>query len=181
MRRGGPVRNLPRMNIVLTGFMGTGKSTVGRLLAARLGYELVDTDAVIVGRFGPIAEIFAEHGEDEFRRMERDVATDLATQDRLVISTGGRLLLDPVNADVLGRSGRVFCLTASVDTILARVAPDGVAVGRPMLAGADARERVLALLADRAEGYGRFDQIPTDDRTPDEVADAIEARLDASS
>lgn len=180
MRRGDPVRNLARMNVVLTGFMGTGKTTVGRLVAARLGYELVDTDAVIVERFGPIADIFAERGEEEFRRIEREVAADLATRDRLVISTGGRLLLDPVNADVLGGTGRVFCLTASVDTILARVAPDGVAVGRPLLAGGDARERVVALLAERAEGYGRFDQVPTDDRSPDQVADTILARLDAA-
>lgn len=178
MRTGGRVRNLPPVNVVLTGFMGTGKTTVGRLLAARLGYELVDTDAVIVERFGPIADIFASSGEEEFRRIEREVAADLATLDRLVISTGGRLLLDPVNADVLGGTGRVFCLTASVDTILARVAPDGVAVGRPLLAGADARERVTALLSERAAGYAQFEQVVTDGRSPHEVVDDIVARLD---
>jgi shikimate kinase len=167
------------VNVVLTGFMGTGKTTVGRLLAARLGYELVDTDAVIEQRHGPVAMIFAEQGEGEFRRIERQVAAELAGRDHLVISTGGRLLLDAVNGEVLQRSGRVFCLAATVDTILARVAPDGRADDRPLLAGTDARERITALLAERADGYGAFEQVATDGRSPAEIADDIVARLAA--
>lgn len=165
------------MNVVLTGFMGTGKSTVGRLLAERTGRAFVDTDAIIEDRHGPIPEIFATQGEDAFRRFERAVAAELADLDGLVIGTGGRLLLDPVNAQVLGRTGRVFCLTASVDTILQRVAPDGRAAGRPLLAGADARQRITALLAERADGYARFEQVDTDGRSPVEVADEIASRL----
>lgn len=165
------------MNVVLTGFMGTGKSTVGRLLAALTGRAFVDTDAIIEERHGPIPEIFAVRGEEVFRQLEREVAAELADLDGLVIGTGGRLLLDPVNADVLTRTGRVFCLTASVDAILQRVAPDGRAAGRPLLAGSDARERITALLAERAEGYGRFEQVPTDDRSPREVADDIARRM----
>lgn len=165
------------MNVVLTGFMGTGKSTVGRLLAERTGRAFVDTDAIIEQRHGPIPEIFATRGEGTFRRLEREVAAELADLDGLVIGTGGRLLLDPVNAEALGRTGRVFCLTATVDTILQRVAPDGRVAGRPLLAGSDARERIIALLAERAEGYGRFEQVPTDGRSPVEVADDIGDRL----
>lgn len=165
------------MNVVLTGFMGTGKSTVGRLLAERTGRAFVDTDAIVEERHGPIPEIFVTHGEDAFRRFEREVAAELADLDGLVIGTGGRLLLDPVNAEALGGSGRVFCLTASVDTILRRVAPDGAAAGRPLLAGADARQRITALLAERAEGYARFEQVDTDGRSPVEVADEILRRL----
>ena len=166
------------MNVVLTGFMGTGKSTVGRLLAARTGRTFVDTDHVIEGRHGPIPAIFAEHGEAAFRRMEHEVAAELAVRDGLVIATGGRLLLDPANAEVLQRTGRAFCLTASVDTILRRVAPGGHAPGRPMLAGPDARARVVALLAERADGYGAFEQVATDGRSPDEVVDDLVERLD---
>jgi shikimate kinase len=166
------------VNVVLTGFMGTGKSTVGRIVAVRTGRELVDTDAVIVDRHGPIPEIFARSGEDGFRRIEREVAAEIADRDGLVVSTGGRLLLDPVNAELLSRTGRIVCLTATVDTVLARVAPDGVAHGRPLLAGGDARTRITALLAERAAGYARFPQVATDDRTPDQVADAVLALLD---
>lgn len=168
------------MNVVLTGFMGTGKTTVGRLLAARLGYELVDTDAVIVERHGPIPAIFAERGEEAFRAIERSVAAELAQRSGLVVSTGGRMLLDQANATALGATGRVFCLTATVDTIVGRVAPDGDATGRPLLAGGDVRERITALLVERAAGYAAFEQVVTDGRTPDEIADDVVGRLAAT-
>ncbi len=160
-------------NLVLTGFMGTGKTTVGRLLASRLGFDFVDTDRLIEQRHGPIPQIFSEHGEDEFRRLERDVAAELATRDRLVISTGGRMMVDPINADLLSTSGEVFCLAASVDTILARVTRDRSPVERPLLSGADVRTRIGLLLAERAAAYRRFRQIDTEGRTPDEVAGEI--------
>src|SRR5512143_2336464 len=98
-----------RTNIVLTGFMGTGKTTVGRLLAAQLGYEFVDTDVLIEARLGrPISQVFAELGEAAFRQMEADLAQELANREGLVISTGGRLMLDPANVAALSRQGRVF-------------------------------------------------------------------------
>ena len=160
-------------NLVLTGFMGTGKSTVGRLVAEQLGYEHVDTDALIELRHGPISQIFREHGEGEFRRLEREVAGELAGRERLVISTGGRLMVDQVNAARLEAGGDVFCLTASVDTILARVMADDVAAERPLLAGDHVRERITQLLADRAEAYGRFRQVDTEHRDPAAIADEI--------
>lgn len=158
-----------RRNVVLTGFMATGKTTVGRLVAERLGYEFVDTDALIEDRHGPIPQIFLEYGEDEFRRLEREVAAELAGRDGLVVATGGRMLVDPVNAEVLGATGDVFCLTATVDTIVERLTAAGTDT-RPMLAGHDLRTRVADLLAERADAYARFTQVPTDDRTPDQLA-----------
>src|SRR5262245_25694435 len=149
-------------NVVLTGFMGTGKTTVGRLLADLLGHEFVDTDELIERRHGPIEAIFGERGEQAFRAVEREVADELAGRDRLVISTGGRMMLDPSIASALSARARVFCLTASPDTIAARVLDGPV---RPLLAGPDPRGRISELLAERAAGYAAFDQVATDGRT----------------
>ncbi len=162
-------------NVILTGFMGTGKTTVGRLLAARLGYDRIDTDTMIESRWGPIPEIFRMRGADAFRRLERAVAYELAQRQRLVISTGGRLMLDFGNAYHLGRTGRVFCLVASPERILERIAAD--ADQRPLLAGDNPAGRIAELLRARSAGYARFEQVDTTERTPGDVADEIVARL----
>jgi shikimate kinase len=166
-------------NVVLTGFLGTGKSTSGRLLAGRLGATFVDTDDLIEREHGPIDRIFSDQGEAEFRRIERAVAEELSERDGLVISTGGRLMLDARNAEVLGADAHVFCLTASVDTIVARVEADRDRVDRPLLVAKDVRARIAELLTERAEGYGQFIQVDTGGRTPAHVVDDIVARIDA--
>ena len=169
-----------RRNVILTGFMGTGKTTTGRILAARLGYEFVDTDAIIEDAHGPIPEIFRTRGEVAFRDLEHDVAVELSERRGLVISTGGRLMVDDANAALLGATGDVFCLTAAVDTILARVTAEDAMSGRPLLdTHDDAHTRVAELLADRAAAYGRFRQVETDTRSPDAVADEIMRALAA--
>lgn len=167
-------------NVVLTGFMGTGKTTVGRLLARRLGYGFVDTDHVIEQRHGTIESIFATQGEVSFRQFERSVAAELAEQSRLVISTGGRLMLDAANVKALSANGRVFCLVASPEQILRRVLGDGEGPVRPLLASADPRQRIIELLAERDAGYGRFPQIPTDDRRPADIVEEIWSALSKS-
>jgi shikimate kinase len=158
-------------NVVLTGFMGTGKTTVGRLLAERLDYAFVDTDELIERRHGPIPEIFETQGEDAFRRIEREVAIELAAGEGRVISTGGRMMLDPTSAQALGAVSRVFCLVASPEAIADRVLAS--AVVRPLLAGPDRLERIAELLAARAEGYSKFEQVDTDGKTPAEIADSL--------
>ena len=158
-----------RPNVVLTGFMGTGKSTVGKLAARALGYAFVDTDHLIEERAGrTIPEIFREEGEAAFREMEHAVAVELSEREGLVIATGGRLMLDPANAAALEGSGRVFCLTAAPEEILRRVSADGPAM-RPLLAVADPMERILSLLEERREGYGRFPQLSTTGKSPEEL------------
>ena len=164
--------DLSTRNIVLTGFMGTGKSTVGPMLAERLGFRFVDTDEVIERRHGPIPEIFATYGEAGFREAEAVLAMELADDDGLVISTGGGMLMHPTNVRVLSSSGDIYCLTASVGTIVQRLRGDG-AVTRPLLAGDDPAERVRSLLEERRERYAAFEQIDTDRWTPAEVVERI--------
>jgi shikimate kinase len=166
---------LPR-NVVLTGFMATGKSTVGRALAERLGWRFVDTDEQIVARCGrSVAEIFARDGEAAFRRLEAQIARELAAESGCVIATGGRLMLDPANAAVLGSAGRVFCLQAAPAQIVRRLRQGGPA--RPLLDVEDPEERVRALLAERAEGYRRFEAITTDGLGVAGVVDELLGRL----
>lgn len=163
---------MEKRNVVLTGFMGTGKSTVGRLLAAQLGYAFVDTDEVIVERDGrSIADIFREEGQFTFRQWEAVISQELAGQTGLVIATGGRLMLDEANATALSQNSRVFCLTAVPETILARLADDEGR--RPLLDVPDPAQAIMNLLERRRDGYGRFPQIRTDNKTPDQITTEI--------
>ena len=172
--------DMSRSNVVLTGFMATGKSTVGRMLADALGYEWVDTDAAIEAEHGPIVKIFMANGEEAFRQMERDLATELASRQGVVISTGGGMMLDPAAATRLGASGRVFCLTAAPGEILARVeAQDGPS--RPLLGGGAPGDRIEDLLSQRVEAYSQFEQVTTDARTFDEIVADLITRLSAGS
>lgn len=162
-------------NIVLTGFMGTGKSTVGRLLARELDLEHVDTDRMIERRHGPIPRIFEQLGEDGFREIERSIAEELANDKGYVISTGGRFMLDPHNAELLSAGNRVFCLVADLEIIFERVMRRRGT--RPMLDVEDPRARITDLLAERAEGYAVFEPVTTDERPPTAVVNEILRRL----
>ncbi|WP_420446326.1 shikimate kinase [Candidatus Poriferisodalis sp.] len=164
-------------NVVLTGFMGTGKSTVGRLIARELGWAFVDTDDVIVDQHGSIEAIFESRGEDAFRAFEREVAAEVAGRQRHVIATGGRLLLDAANADALTATSRVFCLVANADEIVRRLRADSDGPVRPLLAGKDPTAAVTRLLNERAAGYGQFEQVPTAGRSPEDIAADIIGRL----
>jgi shikimate kinase len=169
-------------NIILTGFMGTGKTTVGRLLAGRLGYKFVDTDALIQARHGrPIPDIFRELGETSFRQMEAETARELAGQAGLVIATGGGFMLNPANLTALSRHGLIFCLVATPEEILARVSRDKSPVDRPLLRVADPARRIVELLQARAAVYQQFRQISTSHQTPAQVAGQILALLEADS
>lgn len=165
----------PWNNVVLTGFMGTGKSTVGRLLAMRLRVKHVDTDHMIERRHGPISRIFSELGEDGFREIEREIAAECAHDVGYVISTGGRFMVDQHNADLMSADNRVFCLSATIDEIMRRVMKRRAT--RPLLAGANPRAKVVALIEERRDAYGRFEQVPTGDDPPMTVVDDILRRM----
>jgi shikimate kinase len=165
MWSGGLVTN--DRNVILTGFMGTGKSAVGQLVAAQLNRPFVDTDEFIVKGAGkPIAEIFAKDGEEAFRYMERRVCRFFAGQRGLVVATGGGMLVDPGNLSVMVASGTVICLNASTDTIRQRLAGQ---TGRPLFSG-----DWEALLEKRRAAYEAMpNQINTDGKTSEQVAKEV--------
>lgn len=165
--------NNDKRNIVLTGFMGTGKTTVGKLVAAKLKRQFVDTDELIQERQGlTIPEIFAQHGEVAFRQMEASLAEELGQRQELVISTGGRLMLDPKNVVALTRGGRVFCLIAIAQEILSRIASDD-GHKRPLLEVANPEAQIVALLEERRKGYHCFQKIVTSGKNPQQVAEHL--------
>ncbi len=160
------------MNLVLTGFMGTGKTTVGRLVAEQLGRPFVDMDALIEQRAGlNIPAIFATRGEAAFRRMERELCHELAARDGLVIATGGGALIDPVNRALMIGSGVVICLEASPDVLLARLQ---MQQDRPLLDGSALPERIHALLKTRRAAYAALPyHLDTSALTPRQTMEEI--------
>ena len=161
-------------NVVLTGFMGTGKSSAGRMLADRLGRPFVDVDAEIEARSGwTVREVFDERGEAAFRALEGEMCREVGGRTGAVIATGGGALVNPANRAAMEADGTIVCLTCDVDEILRRL--DGM-TDRPLLDGAseERRSRIEALLAARADAYATLPHhVDTTRRSPGEVADAI--------
>ena len=141
----------PSLNIILVGFMGTGKTTIGRALADQLKRDFVDMDIVLEARAGkPIPRIFAEDGEPAFRRMERDLVVELSRQGNLVIAAGGGIVLNPDNVHDFSATGHVICLMAAPDEILRRVSGSS---HRPLLEQGDKAGRIRKLLMARQPFY----------------------------
>jgi shikimate kinase / 3-dehydroquinate synthase len=141
-------------NLILTGFMGTGKTTVGQLIAQRLGRAFIDTDRWIEERAGkPVAAIFAEDGEDRFRAWEVAACEALSKPQGLIIATGGWTLGPQQNRKAMQRGGRVLCLWAEPDAILTRLTDKS---DRPLLAGDDRAAKLRDLLKQREEVYRSF-------------------------
>ena len=163
----------PPRNIILVGFMASGKTSVGRALAERTGWAFVDADDVIVERAGkPIHRIFAEDGEPAFRELESRVIADLCAGERQVIASGGGAFVSPQNRDAMLLGGVVFYLSASPAEILRRVQAEDVGGPiRPLLAVDDPEARIAELLAARRAAYAQAHHtIETDGLTADGVA-----------
>lgn len=164
-------------HLILNGFMGTGKSTVGRLLAGELALTFVDTDDLVEAQLGTtIAEAFTTIGEEKFRAAEAQVVRSVLAMPSAVIALGGGSLLNPETRDMAENRGFVVTLVCEPDEIVDRVGTLGT---RPLLSnvpGATTADRVRALLRSRAEAYGRYIQISTSARSPRSVASEI-ARL----
>ena len=167
--------------IFLIGYRGTGKSAVARELASRLGFSWVDADEAIELHAGKsIARIFADDGEPAFRQMEAGIVAELAGERRTVIALGGGAVLRDETRQAIRAAGPVVWLTASVTTILERVAADATtAHRRPNLTVAGGRAEIEELLAVRTPLYRECATltVDTEGKTAAEVADEIAATL----
>ncbi len=163
-------------NVVLCGFMGCGKTTVGRQLATLTGRRFVDMDDYIEERAGMTpSEIFARYGEEDFRRREREACRTLAGQSGLVIAAGGGALTFPENVKALAPSCTIVLLEVSPETVLARLAGDAT---RPLLVREDKEAAVHELFAQRLPLYRAAATVCVDgEQPPLAVAKAIQKQI----
>ncbi len=140
-----------RENIILVGFMGSGKSSIGKRVAADLGFQFLDTDKIIVDRAGmSISHIFAQRGEPAFREMETSALVSIGHLNRCVIATGGGIVIREENRALLRQLGFVVCLTASEEVLYERVARNEK---RPLLQTEDPRKTLSELMQTRLPFY----------------------------
>ncbi|HVZ73075.1 MAG TPA: shikimate kinase [Polyangia bacterium] len=166
----------PDAPLFLVGFMATGKTTVGRLLAARLRWDFEDLDEMITREAGrPVADLFAAEGEDGFRAREAAALGRACLARRTIVATGGGAVVRPGNLEAMLNAGRVVALTATPEETVRR-ARAGRGPARPLLAGDDPLARAKELLGARAALYERAHlQIDTGGRAPADVAERIVA------
>ena len=139
------------MNIVLTGFMGSGKSSIGIELSKRLGVAFIDTDKHIEKSTGmTINEIFKKHGEEEFRKLETQTIEFVSKRNCSVISTGGGVVLNPYNVELLRTNGKIFYLQVSLENIFSRLEYDNT---RPLLQAEDKKKALSGLYNKRFKIY----------------------------
>jgi shikimate kinase len=161
-------------NIVLFGFMGTGKTSVGRKLASSLGMKFIDMDQIIEEREKrSIKDIFAADGEPYFRKLERALVEELAQRRGLVIGTGGGVVLNADNVRDFAATGLCVCLSAAPEVILKRLEKDG---SRPLLAEGDKLQKIKGILESRRQLYAKVPvQVDTTGLSVDEVVQRITA------
>ena len=161
------------MNIVLFGFMGVGKTTIGRLLSEEIGYKFIDVDEEITSTTGrQIKTIFELEGEAAFREIEKHVIKDISGGDQLVIACGGGAVLDSENVDNLKRNSKLVLLTADIDEIMKRTNNDD---SRPLLNALDRREKAESILRHRMPLYLELadESVDTTGKTPRRVVKEI--------
>jgi shikimate kinase len=163
-------------NIILTGFMGTGKTAVGKELAQLLDMKLIDVDTEIEKtEKTTIDEIFRQSGEQRFRDKETDMIKAVSRNKNVIISTGGGAVLKKENMDILRENGVIICLTATPETILQRT---GANSNRPLLQVENPFKKIKELLDFRKPYYEKADiLIDTDDKNPLQIAREIIDKL----
>jgi shikimate kinase len=170
------------MLVVLTGMRGAGKTAVGRILAESLGFEFVDMDSEIEREAGKsVAEIFSESGESAFRKMEADLAAELAEKKQCVVASGGGTVASKIARNTLLKNAVVVYLKAGADTLAGRIKGDASSASRrPHLTNAaDIKSELAALLAERKRFYESTADyiVDTDARSPREIAAQIEKHI----
>lgn len=163
-------------NIILTGFMGVGKTSVGTRLAKDLGYTFVDTDTLIESdQRMTISDIFSKLGEPHFRDVESRIIHEVMQGESQVVSTGGGAVIRDENRSVMKKTGLVVCLTARPETIYERIKQE---THRPLLQTADPKAKIKELLDSREKFYVQADVIiDTSDKSVDDVITAIKERV----
>ena len=167
------------MNLILIGLRGSGKSTVGRILSERLGWNFCDSDVIVQERSGmTIRELFESRGEAEFRKLESVVVIECVSGDQTIVATGGGAVLNPLNVAAMKRNGFVVHLTADPTELWRRISQDAASMEtRPKLvAGAySGIDELKKLMLARAGVYAQARDVEVDveERSPDEVADAV--------
>lgn len=140
--------------IFLTGLSGSGKTTIGRRTADLLGWSFVDTDDVLAERVGmPVGQVLVEYGEERFRQLESEVLHDLADRVRVVISTGGGMVISEANRKFMREHGLTVYLQVSVETAWQRMQESSVQISRPLVAGVDGQQRLRNLYVIRRKWY----------------------------
>ncbi len=164
------------MNIILCGMMGAGKTTIGIELSKITKMRRVDTDEMVVEKYGKISDIFEKYGETYFRTLETEIVKKVSEQDGLIVSTGGGCMLKAENVEIFKKNGKIVFLRASGDTIYKRVGHTGNV--RPLLK-VDARGKIDELLRTRTPVYAACADyiIDTDELTIEEVAKKITERF----
>lgn len=159
------------VNIVLTGFMGAGKTTIGGVLGKKTGRSFFDTDVIIEECCHmSIKDIFAERGEGYFREVEKKVVLDVSGRKRCIIACGGGVVKNRDNMDSLRRNGIIVCLKADADTIISRVGND---INRPLIYGLT-RPEVEKLMKEREPFYSTADIfVDTSHKSPEELSEEI--------
>ena len=161
------------MNLILCGMMGCGKTTIGRKIAEITSRRCLDTDDLIVEKYGKITDIFARYGEGYFRDIETAIVREVAQKDRLIVSTGGGLVLKSENVALLRKNGKIVYLRAKKETLEERLKADK---DRPLLQGGESlSDRLKELMKVRAPIYESVADyvVNVDEKTPDEIATEI--------
>ncbi len=151
---------MEKKNIIFIGFMGSGKTTLGKKTAKKLGYRFLDTDRAIEKKEGiAISQIFETKGEAYFRTLEAAAAKEVSETERTVVATGGGMIKNPSNMELLSKNGVVVYLQSTPERIYRNVEKDK---NRPLLQGGDKMEKIRALMAERIPTYEKWAQVTID-------------------
>ncbi len=161
-----------KRNIFITGFMGTGKSTIAHTLSNKMGKKCIDIDSIIENREGkPIVNIFNEEGESYFRKLEKEVLKEILKKKNLIVATGGGTLLDEENFQLAQKNGIIVLLKARPEVIFNRLKKENT---RPLLSGENMLEKIICLMNKRKKQYSRFTNcIDTSDIPVEEVVKKV--------